>query len=471
MHLCFLSLAVAGTSATVTDWQGGTVSETTLIVTDTTASFTPGAMTSFSLSLHGRLATGNGVSLQVGTSTLVLNYTSTGGISLGDEDIAFPAEELSWEADASALFAEEQSWETGGLFDPEVIAWAGKYFLYYASASGEVGVATSTGLSTWTRYADPIAVGTTPTAATDGVVIALFTTCDTGICRATSDDGLTFYDDGTVLEGATAPSATVDEAGLWHLWYTDADGVYSYATSPDGLGWSPPASTDDRLFGLDAAISAYGFEGVYAIGDGLGWARGEEDATFLDAGTDIVPILSAGDAAWSPNGLGSGAAVSEGPTPHLFYSAIADSSVIGHAVAVPVPGTWAGLVLTWDGTTCTASWNDGPPLSVALDAADSFVLTVDGSFEIDEVLVNWDEIGDTADDSGSTAGDTAVDSADDSAVTDSTADSTADTAGLVTAAQEYGEPGGFGCSTQRSPGITAGILSFFLFLRRRTPCI
>jgi hypothetical protein len=442
----------SGFSESLSDWQGD-LDATSQTLTDGEMTFEPGVMASFSLTARVRLVDGNGFAVQADETALVLNYTASGGVSLGDEAVAFSVGELAWQVDADPILEPIADWEQGGLTEPEIIAFADGYFLYYTGGGSAIGVATSSDLLSWTRFGSSVLTGASPTAVVDGDTLVLFYGCDGAICRATTEDGLTFLDDGVVADSGDRPSVVLDETGTWHLWTTDADGTPRYQTSTDGLSFSDGETVDDRLAGLDALSGAYGFEGVYPLGDSLGWTVGGADPTFTSAGTDLVPLLEDNDAAWSDGGLGDATALVDGTQTHVFYSGGA-TPVIGHAVGAPAPGNWAGLTFGWDGTTLTASWDEGPTLSTTLDAAGTVKFTADGTLAFDEIVFAWDapDTADTAD-TGADTGDTGVDTGDTGADTAGgtglvdTAGGTGDTVSLDPMAAAYFEPGGFGCSS------------------------
>lgn len=445
-------------SSSLEDWDGGTIDGDTLSVSSGSATLTTGEMTSFSFSARLRLVEGNGLALLAGDAAVQLVYTTTGGVRFGDTEIPFSASERAWTADDSPVLRPEGAWEGTALGSPDVVAFEDGWLLYYTGADAEIGVASSTDLESWTRYADPLLTGTNPGAVVVDTDVVLFYDCDGAICRAASANGLEFVDGGVVIDEGSRPSPVLGDDGAWTLYYTLADGTPVYTTSEDGVSWADPTPIDDGYAGVDVGADAYGFEGVYSIGDGLGWAVGEVDPALGDS--DVVPLLEVGDVVWASSTIGDAAWVLDGTTLHVFF---AGDDSIGHARTTPRSGAFGFLDMEWDGTSCTAAWDGGPTLTVDLDAADGFELLPDGTVEMEQVDVSWSvpggETGDTAGDTGDTAGDTATDSGDTAIDSGDTAIDSGDTAGDTAtdsasgplAAEEYGEPGGYLCGTVRAP--------------------
>lgn len=459
-------------SSSLEDWDGGSIDGDVLSVSSGSATLTTGEMTSFSFSARLRLVEGNGLALMAGDAALQLVYTSTGSVRFGDTEIPFSASERTWTPDGSPILRPEGAWEGDTLAAPEVVAFEDGWLLYYTGADAQIGVATSTDLESWTRYADPVLDGTNPGVAVADTDVVLFYDCDGAICRASSANGLEFFDEGVVIDEGSRPSPVRAEDGTWTLYYTLADGAAVYATSTDGVGWDDPTTIDDGFAGVDVGADVYGHEGVYSLGDGLGWAVGAVDPALDD--TDVVPLIQLGDVAWASASIGDASWVLDGTTLHLFF---AGDDSIGHAVASPRPGGFAFVELDWDGTSCTAAWDGGPTLTVDLDAADGFELLPDGTAEMEQVDVRWsvpgDDTGDTAVDTGDTGtdtADTAIDSGDTAIDSGDTAVDTGDTAIDSAAGQltieKYGEPGGYLCGTVQAP-YGLGLLGLLAVRRGR----
>ena len=445
-------------SSSLEEWDGGTIDGDVLRVSDGSATLVTGEMTSFSFSARLRLVEGNGVALITGDAALQLVYTSAGGVHFGDTEIPFSASERTWTADDSPILRPEGAWEGATIGSPEVVAFEDNWLLYYTGADAQIGMASSTDLESWTRYADPVLDGANPGVVVADTDVVLFYDCDGAICRATSANGLAFFGEGVVIDEGSRPSPSLGEDGVWTMYYTRADGSAVYATSTDGVGWDDPTAMDDGFAGVDVGADVYGYEGVYSIGDGLGWAVGAVDPALGD--TDVVPLIELGDVAWASASMGDASWVLDGTTLHLFF---AGDDSIGHAVQTPRPGGFAFVELNWDGTSCTAEWDGGPILTVALDAADGFELLPDGTAELEQVDVSWSvpggdtgdtasDTGDTASDTGDTASDTAIDSGDTAIDTGDTAiDTAVDSAAGQLTIEKYGEPGGYLCGTVHAP--------------------
>lgn len=456
-----------GSSATVADWSGGGEVDGTWTLTDGSAELSLGTADTLRVDARLRLADGQAFTLTAGEVELRADYGGGGGLSFAGSIRPFPGDELTWTVDAAPLLTPELDWEGAALGAPELVVRDGAWLVYYA-AEGGIGHARSEDGVSWTRLADPVLDGTSPTAVVDGDRVVLVYGCGGALCRATSTDGADFVDEGEVVDAGEEPSLALDPEGTWHLWYRGEDGARAWATSPDGVDWSEAGVVDDRLDGLDAWAGDYGFEGLYSVGDGIGWALGGDDATFASAAADRVPLVDAGAAGWSGDGVGEPAGAVDGVTPHLLYAALdGGAGVVGHAVATPTPGAWVDLTLTWDGATATLGWNDAPAVTATLSAVERLVLGAEGTVEVHRLDVEWTSAGGSGDtgDSGDTGG-SAADTGDTAAVTDSAADSGADNGDFLPAAAAFGEPGGFGCA-HAPPAAGAALPALLAALRRR----
>lgn len=455
MALLWLASAWAS-SATVDDWDGGEEVAGVWTLTDGTAELALGAVAAFRVDARLRLAEGEAFTFTAGEVELRADYGPGGALGFAGSTRPFPADELTWTVDAEPALSPELDWEGAGLGAPELVVQDGAWLVYYA-AEGGIGHARTEDGVTWTRLADPILDGSSPTAVADGDGVVMIYGCGGALCRATSTDGADFVDEGTVVDAGTEPSLALDAAGTWHLWYRREDGTRAWATSLDGVDWSEAGDADDRLDGLDAWAGDYGFEGLYSVGDGIGWALGGDDATFASAAADRVPVVEADAAGWSGDGVAEPAYAVDGATPHLLYAARdGEREVVGHAVAAPTLGAWVDLTLSWDGATARLEWNDAPAVTATLDAVDRLVLGAEGTVEVYRLDVEWTTVGDAGDTAADTAADTAID----------TATAATDTGGFLTAAAAFGEPGGFGCA-HVPPAAGGALLLSVVGVRRR----
>jgi MYXO-CTERM domain-containing protein len=484
LALLLLPTALASSTSTAfsTDaggWSGGTLGGGVLTVTDGATTLTPGTMGSFTLTARVRLTTGTALGLQAGDATLAASYTAGGGLSFGTEAAPLPLGEQAWTADAAAI--------ADGTA-PAVAAIGGGWRLY-SEVDGAIVASTSTDGSTWTDAGIVLADGAAPDAVIDGADLVLFYTCGAAICRATSADGLSFAEEGMVLDsadaGATtldAPSAVILADGTWRLWFTDADtGATGEASSPDGLDWTwigEPSADASRLHALDAVPFTGGTAAAWDAADGIHVTPGDTSAALSGLINDRGPVLAAGFAPWSPDAPATPTVTLDGNAWTLWVEGVEGAEAhVGRARGTPSPGTWVGLVVTWDGAVATAAWGAGPVLSAPLTAADALTFTADGTLEIDEAWLVYegpavdtggadtgDTGGDTATvdtDTGDTDTDTDTDTGDtgatDTGDTDTAAaDTAADTGPLgKTAAELTGEPGGCGCSAA-GPGAPTG---------------
>ncbi len=457
--LIVLAPAFAGTLSTsfLTDsgaWTGGVLEDGVLSVRAGEASLAPGAMTAFTLTARVRLVDGEALTLRAGDATLAAAYTEGGGLTFGSEAAPLPLEEQRWTPDATAV-------APGGA--PSIVAFADEWRLY-TEVGGAIAVATSTDGVTFEPASVLAGGGTAPEAVVDGDTVVLFSICGVSVCRASSPDGVTFVEEGVALAAAdtdsavlAAPAVAVLADGSWYMWVADGEtGATSAASSPDGFEWSwlGAITTDGaRLHGLDIAAFSAGIVAAWDDADGVTVGPGGADGGLAPAVWDRL-ALGAGFAAWSPDAPVSPALLLDGATWTLWAEGRdGGAGVIGRTVGTPTPGTWVGVVLTWDGVTASTSWGEGSTLSAPLTAAESLVFGTAGRLEIDEAqltftLVGDDDTGTDTGDSGET-GETGGDTGDTAPV-----DSAADTAVVPSynASELSGEPGGWGCSTPVRPG-------------------
>ena len=463
--LILLTPAFAATLSTsfLTDsgaWTGGVLDDGVLSVRAGEASLAPGAMTAFTLTARVRLVDGAALSLRAGDATLSAAYEQGGGLTFGSEAAPLPLEEQRWTPDATAV-------APGGA--PSIVAFAGEWRLY-TEVAGAIAVATSTDGVRFEPSSVLAGGGTAPEAVVDGDTVVLFSICGVSVCRASSPDGITFVGEGVALAAAdtdsavlAAPAVALLDDGSWYMWVADAEtGATSAASSSDGFEWSwlGAITTDgSRLHDLDITAFSAGIASAWGSSDGVYVGSGDAEGELAAAVWDRL-ALGAGFAAWSPDAPVSPALLLEGATWTLWSEGRdGGAGVIGRAVGTPTPGTWVGMVLSWDGVTATTSWGEGPTLSSPLAAADALVFGTAGRLEIDEAqltftLVGDDDTGDTGD-SGETGGDSG-DSGDTGPI-----DSGLDTAVVPSynASELSGEPGGWGCSTPVRPGSAGLFLS------------
>lgn len=469
MYILWCSAAWAA-DASLGDWVGGEEVDGSWTLVDGAAEVSLEGATRLTLDARLRLVSGDNLSLSAGDAVFTADYTAAGGLRLGELAWPFGVAELTWEVDPDPLVSPAYGWEGPALRAPELLAWGGEWLVYYETAGG-IGHARNSGGTHQVRLDDPVLQGTSPSVVTDGVLLVLYYGCGSAVCRATSDDGLGFTEEGEVFADASEPSVTRDEAGAWHAWYLDGAGARTYATSLDGVSWTEAGTADDRLVDLGGLAGAYGFEAVYTAGDSLGWARGGPDPTFAAADTDRVPVVSADATSWSPDGLTDPATTVDGLQRHLVWAgADGEAGAIGHATGIPTLGSWADLHVEWDGAVVTVTWNDGPPQEAAVTGVSRLLLSVDGTLEADRADVWWATTADTGDTGPPDTGDTGpTDSGPaDTAGEDSAAPDTA-SAGFLTAAEEFHEPGGFGCAHRPGAAVPKGLAMALagLFAARR----
>ncbi len=492
--LLLASVAIAGSSASSFatdggDWIGGNVDGGVLVLEDTAGDLDLGEVLTFELTARVRLATGDRFEVQLSDACrLSVDYTGTRSIAFGTGAVPFAAAELLMVPDAAALLTPMID-EVGGIRHPDVVQFAGEWWMFYGAADGSgapaVHAARSTDLATWTRVEGFSLPGASePTAIVEATSLVLYYADGGSIWRTQSDDGVSFDFPTVALApgpgfdaaGLGHPAMLFDGDGLWQLWYgVPTTGASGSASSADGLTFTRDAelSPDStRLSGLDVTDGLLGFEAVYTMLDSVGFASSADDSNFADDSSDVRPALVMNQAAWSDGGFGTAALVRNGVDLTVFVAAMDDGlTVIGRVTTQPEPGTWGGLSMTWDGTEVLASWNGGPTQSCALTDFEGISIVGVGRAEVDEVRVDYSAEGaiDTADTGGLDTGDSA-----DTADTGDTASDSADTGGPAYNAGEWmGEPGGCGCeSGTGGGGGGAGVVGLVLagvLARRREP--
>ncbi len=469
MVLAFLALAHAESAATSFatdpgDWEGGSLGDGVLVVTDTTSLVLDG-MASFTLTARLRLVDGDRFALSTGSSTFEADYTGNQRLSLDSDTAAFPPADLDFSTGTTVAT---------NLSDPDLCRWGDNYLLA-GSRDGGVLLATAVATDALSNFTSVVANAAEPDLVVESTGVALYFARDGAIHRATSADGLSFTEAGVVLSagpdfdstGLGAPSVVVDDSGTYHLYYSvPATGGTGYATSADGVGFTRMGelSADaGRLSLADVSYDAGSFEALYSMGDSLGLALGGTDPTFGDANTDLRPLVETRDASWSDGDFGSATLLRGGDTWLGWVGATDEGSpVVGELTATPQPGSWVTLVLDWDGTALTARYDDTTLVS-ATDAIDSFTFTVEGTLEIDEVEVLYTTISDTG------FLDTGLFSEDDTAMdTAAPVSDTADTGSAFpgyNAGEWLGDPGGCGCNSS-APVAPAFTVGWLLLLRR-----
>lgn len=490
--LASIALASSSSASFAVDsgaWSGGTVSDGVLEIADASATLDLGVVSSFTFAARMRLASGDQFSVGTGSlCTFIADYTGAQALSLDNASVPFNVDELAFTASSQAVVEPDDLSEAAGVGDPDVVSFGGQWWMFYTATDlgslPAVHAATSADLTTWTRL-DTLELdgGAEPTAIDDDGTLVVYYTAGGTIYRTTTTDGTSFSFPTVALSpgpdfdssGLGDPSILRGADGTWHLWYSVTDsGATGHAISNDGLGFtrSGELSTDgSRLAALDVTDGTFGFEGVYTMLDSVGFAPGGDDPEFIDATADIRPALAMNDTSWSEGGFGSAAAVRDNAGLTLFVDGVdSGQRVIGRVDTAPAPGGWGSLVLRWDGTTLTASWNDGPDLTCALSNVGPFVVTATGTAELDEVRVDYSGTAttDTADtgtphDSGA---DTAAGDTGDSAL------DSADTGALGFNAGEWlGEPGGCGCQSTSPPRATPVLTVFASLLLIRAALV
>ena len=483
------TFAHAGTSAAsfATDageWLGGTVSGGVLALTNEESTFVADSITSFTVTARVRVTSGTAISFSAGDATFSATYGPGGALSLGESRAPFAVSELSFVSDAGPVLVPG----TGEIEirDPEIIAFNSTYFLYYTAiddtGAASVRLATSTDMATFTHVDTAILTdASAPAAEVDGTTISLAFARSGSVRFAGSADGFVATESITSLgagsdfdaDGLDAPALVIAD-GVHRLWYNAlTSGQTGYATSADGTTYTrESALTDDsdRLFGLDVGSGVFGLEAIYTMGDSLGYTLGGVDPTFSAESNDIRPLVSTNDAAWADGGFGSPSLLRVGEQLYVYVAAVDEGqAVIGRFVGEPSPGSWATLSFTWDGTTATAQWNDGPALTTVLSAVDTLAFIASGTAEIDEVTVSYSSASDTgAIDSGEPSDTATLDTA--VVDTGTPVDSAAlDTAGGMNAGEWLGDPGGCGCNqgVPAAPMVLSLVGTAALLNRRR----
>jgi predicted GH43/DUF377 family glycosyl hydrolase len=102
---------------------------------------------------------------------------------------------LHWQVDPPSLFPKDgAAWERGGLYKPCLVEHKGKFYLFYnAKTEGkrwheQTGVATSTDLKTWTRYAANPIIPNGPAGSWDEIFAS-----DPCVLQANSREWAFFY--------------------------------------------------------------------------------------------------------------------------------------------------------------------------------------------------------------------------------------------------------------------------------------
>jgi len=425
-----------------------------LRVTDGSATLTTGPLDSFTLDARIRLTDGGSVTTHAGDAGLTAAWGAGGGLELAGADpavsTALPASEQAWVSLPSGLSGE----------DPDLVKMGSDWFLY-RSVGDDVYAATSVDGIVWTDIG-VVAAGTAPSAVVDGGRVVLYSNCGGSICRVEADDGVDFGNPVAVADGDLGAVA-VDASGVWRLWYTDVDGL-TLATSSDGVTIVVDSllADDGRLHALDV-LGSYdvawdAFDGVHLSHDA--------DPSLADDAADVGPLELGCDLPTDP------ALALDGLTWRLAATCDGAPSI---ATGVPTAGTWTRLHLEWDGTTLTAIWGDAAPLTTSLAAVSDFSFEANGTLEIDEAVVTFEEGTGDSGDSGDTGETGETGETGDSGDTGDSADSGVVDSGdsgsgaLYSAADITGEPGGCGCASQSGhPSLViVGIALAAVKLRRK----
>ncbi len=445
--LLSLSLARAGSTSTTFDtdagdWQGGTVVDGVLTVTSDQARLELGTLTSLSAQLRLRHVDSGTLSLSVGDQTWAIDYESASGITLGSSALVLPHGHRAFTPDADPVLtanpAPGAEWEAGGVLHSDIVYddRTGTWFYYYTGIMSpgygyrQIGLATSTDGASWTRHTqNPVLTIDYDLTAVDGVhvhmpSVAIHPTdgtwhmvysCyqnDVGnrLCYATSADGFDWTPQGVALDRGEAgafdsaslrePDLTIDSDGVFHLLYqgTQGDEHYGptgYATRTIDTPWTRHGALSGTgpsvLQGGGVLQNEYGLEQWYNCDDMLCYAA-SNTTDWTTWNVDTTPDLRKNWAVWNSGYL-------QGATPwqvdqsiHLWFNAYdygTGLESLGHAVSEPAPGAWADVSLTWADSVLTVTFDDGPPLTAPLAAADGLVLTSTGTTEVDSFTANW----------------------------------------------------------------------------------
>ena len=418
------------------------------------------------LLLRQRDAAALSVSLLAADGSSVAAWTADladgGGLSLqGSAEseptrLHLPHAHRTWLTEADPALEPEASpaWEAGSLLHSDVHRdpSTGTWYLYYTGVMSpgygyrQIGLATSTDGSTWTKSAsNPLITIDYDKTTIDGIhahmptVVVdssgtwhMYYACyqnsvGNRICHATSTDGETWsrpaygagrmaldlgssgaFDDASLRE----PDVSVAPDGTFYMTYvgTQADQHYGpagLARSLDG-GWTwervaQISEAESELQGGSILQTAYGLEQWYQCGPYICFAESlPPDAATGDwSGSpdweewtmDTDPVLSPGWATWNQSYIQAPTVwLVDDTTLHMWFNAnnyATNIEVLGHARSTPLPDQWATVDLSWDGAVLAVSFDGGPALEVEVAELSELVMATAGEAEVDEASVQW----------------------------------------------------------------------------------
>ena len=178
MVLAFLALAHAESAATsfatdAGDWEGGSLGDGVLLVTDTTSLVLDG-MASFTLTARLRLVDGDRFALSTGSSTFEADYTGNQRLSLDSDTAAFPPADLDFSTGATVAT---------NLSDPDLCRWGDNYLLA-GSRDGGVLLATAVATDALSNFTSVVANAAEPDLVVESTGVALYFARDGAIQNA-----------------------------------------------------------------------------------------------------------------------------------------------------------------------------------------------------------------------------------------------------------------------------------------------
>ncbi len=206
------------------------------------------------------------------------------------------------------------SWDSGGVLAPAVLAEGTGFQMWYAAtgtavANMAIGRATSSNGSAWVRYANnPVLVSGAPGA----------------------------WDSAGVED-----PAVVKKDGVYHLWYTGHDAAggrrVGHATSPDGMVWTKDPANPVLQPGPEGAWDVKGVRPgtvLFIGGEYRMWYMGSNVAGTAGIGLATSangvnwtkhssnPVLSVQGTGWESQGVYRPAVVFDGTTYRMWYTGV-----------------------------------------------------------------------------------------------------------------------------------------------------